>query len=246
MFRDPIESTPSAAGYSLIEILVATAILGAIGVGVASFFENFEKSQTKMAARSQSTDQNHRLLEYVKRDFRYQTAYQVISPTRMRITRRQRYQTNNSDATYQVEFRSECATPPQSVRNILRAAYSSNNNQNQIQTNSNRCLQELQCPNGQYPQVRVIPDTTGPRIPSYQPQMYPSFAQNQNKQDRIRTGSIGTGLCFYESANKIRVVANSVFLGGESSGVESVSFANDEALLSKSNIAGVEIIPSDN
>ncbi|MFW7377317.1 MAG: PulJ/GspJ family protein [Oligoflexus sp.] len=236
-----------SSGYSLIELMVVAGLVGFIAIGIARFTKNFESSQAKSDARAYSHEMSQRLLGFIQRDFRYQTAFQT-APNQLRlvITRPQQYNANDPDATYQVLFQSECASPPAEMQAFINDVYNTSN-RTKLLAAENPCLRRLACPNGQYPRVRIATNPASApndRIPKYQPPRFPDFDNPENRKN-VRRSMVGAAVCFFNAGNRIRIVSQSVFLGGQANEEEMLHVTSDEAFVTTSNIAGVELIPNE-
>lgn len=240
--------------YSLIELMITAGIIGIIAIGIARFSSSFQSNQAKSDARSTTHDMNRRLLGFIQRDFRYQSNFQVKPGNlSLEIRRRQQYTAEDSDASYLVTYSSECVSPPSSkteFAQFISEVYGSAN-RSEIYSEQNQCLKLLNCPNGQYPRVRITTNISGERIPSYNPSIFPDLndtptANELSQRDLVRRGAVGTAICFFSSGSRIRVISESIFLTGKVEGVEKIQVSRNESLISSSNIAGVEILPNEN
>ena len=107
-------------GFSLVEVLIAIGIMGIIAVGVARFTRNFERSQARANARAHAKKINKRLLKFVQRDMKFQTAFAVEDDgLTLSITRRKTFDQNDTDAVYTVRFVSRCVDIPNAISNPL-------------------------------------------------------------------------------------------------------------------------------
>ncbi|SMF12664.1 PulJ/GspJ family protein [Pseudobacteriovorax antillogorgiicola] len=235
-------------GLSLVEMLVALGIMGILAVGVARFSSNFEKSKARSTAKTHTKNINKRLLKFVERDMKFQTAFSVQdNGLTLEITRRKTFDQADTDATYVVRYVTRCQQIPNDIRSILRdRVYAVSRLKQAIYSSAHTCFDRLKdiCNDSTYPQVFIEFDDTDDRIPVYRPNLFPDFATQTAKRE-LRKGTAGTAMCSGESGGKIQVMVNSAYLLSAGDSSESVSVLSDQILLTTDNIAGVTLLPNE-
>lgn len=243
-------------GYSLVEMVVALGIIAVIALGVQRFTSNVATTQARQASRDYAVETNKRILQYIQRDFKYRfdnNTYQINNGNlRLRIDRRQRYDINDSDARYAVNFETLCTTItnlPNEVQQTLARVYS-NANRNDL-AGKGRCFQAANCPARTYPQIRIRTDVVGNRVPTYNPTLNPDFLGNQNQSSAIQKGIVGSAFCAFQQAgsNRMRVAIDTAYIRSRQTQDNQETFVlevvSEESILTEGSIAGdqVQILP---
>lgn len=238
--------TPSEGGHSVIELVVAVGLMSIIAMGVVNFFSQVESGNAKSSARAEASSTNKALINLLKRDFKFSTSHQITANGKaLTITRRQVYNAVNTNATYSVTFRSECANAPggpTSIGKLVKDHYGSEA-VTVFAAVSSKCLHQLSCPKGKFPRVVIDVNAAGSRIPVYAPRLYPDLSDT-SKPFAFKKSAIGTALCVQESGSKIRAILETVYPVGTEAGQNTVAVVNDEILLSKSALSGLEVLPN--
>jgi prepilin-type N-terminal cleavage/methylation domain-containing protein len=203
----------NSRGFSLVEIMIAMAIMGILAVFTSRFMKSSQEARVQVNARADAQNRSTALVRLVERDLNFRlsnTSFAVANNgTRLSITRRQAVDLNNlasSDLSYQVEFISECVSRParlntyQGIRTQL--------NDPRLQ-NHGRCLKTLNCDDGQIPRVRIQITGTG-RIPTYSSLLFPQLNLNGTIGDR----TLGQALCVTAVADQIRISVDAIHAFG--------------------------------
>jgi prepilin-type N-terminal cleavage/methylation domain-containing protein len=200
-----------AQGFSLVEIMIATAIIGILMVIGARFFRQADDGRAVGKARENAHTVNSQLQNLIERDIRFRktdTSF-TVSPDQkvLTLTRRQALditdlETANQD--YTVVFTTVCRpTPPE------LAGYPDLSTQlpGPRFTSAGACLKTVKCPVGQLPRVEITVPNTG-RIPPYPQKIYPSPALISKS---FRNHAVATAACFVATTEQIRITVDSVY-----------------------------------
>jgi prepilin-type N-terminal cleavage/methylation domain-containing protein len=200
-------------GFSLVEIMIAMAIMGIVAVFAARFMKGTQEARVQVNARADAQNKTAALAKLVERDLNFRqsnTSFTLsANGTSLSIIRRQAVDLNNlasSDLTYEVQYISECVSRPsrlgtyQGLRSQLNEA--------RLQ-NDGRCLKILNCDNSQIPRVRIQIVGTG-RIPTYPSLLYPELPLNGTLGDR----TLGQALCVTAAPDQLRISVDAIHAFG--------------------------------
>lgn len=206
--------TQQDAGFTLIEILVAAALLGIIALISSRFMNQAERERLQAKARSATMESNHRLMDLLERDIRFRlsnTAITVATDQRsIEITRRQAIDPNalnEMNDFYRVRYETRC---------LNKSARLAKFEPLPVQLASNRlqrfgaCLKRVACGDTQLPAVFISIVGTG-RIPPYP---NPRFPSDLPAQGPVGTLPLGTALCVVQGADQVRITLDSLHTFG--------------------------------
>ena len=233
------------SGFSMIEMLFAACIMGIIGIVMSSFLKKNEGSNARFKAKSYSQRLNSRVLDFVKRDLKYQTSFQVKNNgLSFEITRRKMYDGVDTSDTYTVTYTTRCADIPSKLKSSLQNyIYTPEKNRNEIYSDSHKCLERLKdsCASNQYPQLFIDYNTNDQRIPAYKPNIFPNL-NLPSLQRSLRKRAAGVALCAGTSNDRVEVMVNTIYLAGKVDKRETVRVSSDQMLLSSKNVSGAVLL----
>jgi prepilin-type N-terminal cleavage/methylation domain-containing protein len=228
--------------FTLIELMISTAISGFVISMIYLFWTRVINNSNVDDFREWAKSTDHEIINIIRRDLRFYNSH--VIPTggqELQITRKQFYESNQPEATYDAIFSSYCAPISSisnpNVRQMMTLAYSGINNQIFSKT-PNQCIKSLNCPADQFPTVGIRINPTGPRVPHYPIVTFPNISS------KYKLVSAGTGICFKQIKSKIRVMSESAYFIDGFSGKLGITY--EEALITTGSGTPIELLPTKN
>ncbi|MBC7530828.1 MAG: hypothetical protein H7318_04555 [Oligoflexus sp.] len=263
-------------GTSLVELMIASTLLALIGVAASNFFKRITAADVEARARAGTLSEITLFLSTIERDFKLRpgpaSGAPPIAPicalplcTSFNISRMVRY---NSSAgalagkvtTMAINYRNLCVPVPAVMEDKFSHQLSiAENNTVNSDTNysgssdgdrsnalNGRCFKKSACPAGQYAQLQITTNPTGPILmPSY-PRFDPSsktvkFPDLTNVKS-ASIGVIGAVLCG-DSAGTLmsdRLVLEAAYVN--SSG--QMRIEKSEVSIPRNNVANIQMLPN--
>ncbi|WP_141736082.1 PulJ/GspJ family protein [Oligoflexus tunisiensis] len=206
-----MRSTSDTQGFSLVEVLIATAIIGILLVIGARFFRQADDGRAVGKARENARTVNDQLQKLIERDLRFRDVLVpvVVSADQkvLTLTRRQALDMSDltsADETYTIRFATVCRPVPAELSGYadLSAQLTGPGF-----TNAGDCLKAVKCAAGELPRVEITVPTTG-RIPPYPQKVFPSPALISKS---FRNHAVASAACFVEADDQIRITVDSVY-----------------------------------
>ncbi len=260
-------------GTSMIELMIAAALLAVIGTLATSFFKRLNASDTEARARAGAISEMTLFLSTIERDFKLRPVPGPTDPktpavcsgstscSNFSINRMVRYNASagalaGKDTIMKVDFSTTCVAAPAHMqpkfknelsmqKNKASAAYTDG-----AATKSNalngKCFRTANCGDGQYPQLQIKLNPTGPvSIPSY-PRMtvatkvakFPDLSTTNG----VATGVIGAVLCGESAGSSYsdRLILETAYVNSEGL----VRIEKKEVSIPRSNVANIQMLPS--
>lgn len=238
-----IKKIKNSSGFTIVELMISLGILSLIVVGVMQMSSRIEKGKAYNKARDFAKHQNLQIIEYLKRDMKYQTQIAISNNgLSLSITRPKTYDMTKQGDEYTVAYQSQCIDIPDAVDTLLKVYKASNAEK----FSKSPCLERLRqtCSENTYPQVSIIADTNDTRIPAYKPSKFPDLSKAKAAA-QIRQGGVGSALCFDQSNDQIRIIVSSIYLTGPIRDRETFQVETQQVFLSTGNIAGIRLLPNE-
>ncbi|WP_176736741.1 prepilin-type N-terminal cleavage/methylation domain-containing protein [Oligoflexus tunisiensis] len=194
------------AGFSLIEFMITSLIIGVIAWLSSSYFGKAQQQAAQQVAQDQSLKMKQSLANMLKRDLAF-----VVNPSdvvisslhELTIKRPKMVPGNNRpdlSQSYQVRYRAVCTPIPSTLQTQLSGLSFTSLASTQQARSSCAKKAALKCAGGTYPQLRIEPDA-GSNIPVYPGSAFPDLTRHPH----IHQAPLGVMPCFEQNGNQITI-----------------------------------------
>jgi Tfp pilus assembly protein PilV len=252
--RTPFQNKQT--GTSMIELMIASALLAIVGLGATAFFKRVAASDYEARARTTTIAEIQGFLSAIERDFKLRdmtTPPDKIcggtSCSDFTVNRMVRYTSGpdiNRDVPMEIRYQTKCDNSGgTAIREKLKGDLNFSNIYSSAVTGAmnGKCLKTAGCGDGRYPQIVITPKN----VANANPPSYPRWKNNSAKfpdltdKTSLASGVIGAAICAEGAGNNSdRIIIEAVFMNSEGK----LRVEKKELSMPRANVANIQMLPN--
>lgn len=256
--RSPFESKQN--GTSMIELMIASALLAIVGLGASAFFKRVGASDYEARAKTATISEMQTYMSAIERDFKLRdmtTPPPAIcgggSCPNFFVTRMVRYTSGpdiNKDVPMKITYETRCAAAAGAgATNKLNGDLNFSKINSVDATGASnamggKCIKARACANGQYPQIVITPEG----VANAKPPSYPRWKGNTSKfpdmtdKTSLASGVVGAAICGESAAGgkTDRIIIEAAYMNSEGQ----LRVEKKELSMPRANVANIQMLPN--